>query len=85
MQRYGENNDFQIGTDIANDVAENARDTEVLLNVEISEDFDTSNNNFCIFSKFLYCVFNPIFTVKSFFYTKGNYMTITFSACSLIN
>ena len=50
MQRYGENNDFQIGIDIANDVAENARDTEVLLNVEISEDFDTSNNNFYIFA-----------------------------------
>ena len=50
MQRYGENNDFQIGIDIANDVAENARDTEVLLNVEISEDFDTSSNNICIFA-----------------------------------
>ena len=54
MQRYGENNDFQIGIDIANDVAENARDTEVLLNVEISEDFDTSNNNFCIFAVLIY-------------------------------
>ena len=42
MQRYGENNDFQIGIDVANDVAEDARNAEVLLNDEISEDFDTS-------------------------------------------
>ena len=38
MQRYGENNDFQIGIDVANDAAEDAGDTEIFLNVEISED-----------------------------------------------
>ena len=51
MQRYGENNDFQIGIDVANDVAENARDTEILLNDEIFENFSNNiNNNFCIFA-----------------------------------
>ncbi len=51
MQRYGENNDFQIGIDVANDVAENARDTEILLNDEIFEDFSNNiNNNFCTFA-----------------------------------
>ena len=39
MQRYGEINDFQIGIDVANDAAEKVRDTEILLNVEIFEDF----------------------------------------------
>ena len=50
MQRYGENKDFQIGIDVANDVAENARDTEILLNDEIFEDFSNNINNFCIFA-----------------------------------
>ena len=51
MQRYGENNDFQIGIGVANAAAENARDTEILLNVEISEDFSNNiNNNFCTFA-----------------------------------
>ena len=47
MQRHGENNDFQIGIGVANAAAENARDIEILLNVEISEDFSNNiNNNF---------------------------------------
>ena len=50
MQRYGENNDFQIGIDIANDVAEDTGDVDVLLNDEFSEEFDTSSNNICIFA-----------------------------------
>lgn len=50
MQRYGENNDFQIGIDVANDVVEDAGNVEVLLNDEFSEEFDTTNNNFCIFA-----------------------------------
>ena len=33
---------FQSGIDVANDVAEDARNAEALLNAEISEDFDTS-------------------------------------------
>ena len=33
---------FQSGIDVANDVAEDAGNAEVLLNDEISEDFDTS-------------------------------------------
>ena len=49
MQRSGEINDFQIGIGVAN-AAENARDIEILLNVEISEDFSNNiNNNFCTF------------------------------------
>ena len=53
MQRYGENNDFQIGIDVAKDVAENARDTEILLNDEIFEDFSNNINNFSIFASSL--------------------------------
>ena len=49
MQRYGEINDFQIGIDVANDAAENVRDTEILLNVEIFEDFSNNINNFSTF------------------------------------
>ena len=33
---------FQSGIDVANDVAEDARNAEVLLNDEISKVFDTS-------------------------------------------
>lgn len=50
MQRYGEINDFQIGIDVANDAAENVRDTEILLNVEIFEDFSNNINNFSKFA-----------------------------------
>lgn len=38
-QRYGENNAFQIGIDVANDVAEDAGDTEILLNDDFFEDY----------------------------------------------
>ena len=40
--------DFQIGIGVANAAAENARDTEIFLNVEISEDFSNNINNFSI-------------------------------------
>ena len=42
---------FKLGIDVANAAAENARDIEILLNVEISEDFSNNiNNNFCTFA-----------------------------------
>ena len=42
---------FYVGIDVANDVAEDAGDTEILLNDEIFEDFSNNiNNNFCTFA-----------------------------------
>ena len=45
---------LQTGIDVANDVAEDARNAEVLLNDEISEDFDTSYYIFCTFAVLIY-------------------------------
>ena len=44
---------FYVGIDVANDVAENARDTEILLNDDFFEDFSNNINNFCIFASSL--------------------------------
>ena len=44
---------FYVGIDVANDAAEDAGDTEILLNDDLFEDCSNKINNFCIFASSL--------------------------------